>query len=68
MYYALYEHGRHWKHPIRRATAAEPSDLALPAERATSVDPVEVDAIEHWIETNNPSLEQIEAHANASSH
>ena len=67
MYYALVRHGRHWKHPIRRATAALPGDIAPAAERATSVDPGEVDAIQNWIESNNPSLEQIEAHASAGS-
>jgi hypothetical protein len=63
MYYALYRHGHHWSHPIRRAIAAEPSELAPPAERTTTVDPGEVDAIQKWIEDNNPSLDQIEARA-----
>ena len=54
MYYALYRHGHHWKHPVRRATAAQPSDLAPPAERATSVDPGEIDAIQSWIEEQQP--------------
>jgi len=63
MYYALLRHGHHWKHPIRRAVAVQPSELTPPAERATSVDPGEVNEIQNWIETNNPSLEQIEAHA-----
>jgi hypothetical protein len=67
MYYALSRHGRHWQHPIRRATAAQPSDLAPPAERATTVDPDEVDAIQKWIEENNPSLEQIDERALARS-
>jgi endonuclease G, mitochondrial len=65
MYYALHRHGRHWKVPIRRAKPAELSEIAPPAERATTVDPGEVDAIQKWIEANNPSLEQIEARANA---
>jgi len=63
MYYALYRHGHHWKHPVRRAVAAQPSDLAPPAERATSVDPGEIDAIQSWIQNNNPSLDQIEERA-----
>jgi Protein of unknown function (DUF1353) len=63
MYYALYRHGHHWKHPVRRALAAQPSDLAPLAERATAVDPEEVDAIQKWIENNNPSLDQIEERA-----
>lgn len=63
MYYALYRHGRHWKHPVRRATVAELSDIAPAAERPTAVDTGEVDAIQTWIQANDPSLEQIEAHA-----
>jgi hypothetical protein len=63
MYYALRRHGHHWKHPVRRATAAQLSDIAPPAERSTTVDPGEVDAIQKWIETNNPSLHQIEERA-----
>jgi uncharacterized protein DUF1353 len=68
MYYALYRHGHHWKHPIRRATAAQPSDLAPRAERATAVDPGEVDVIQTWIENNDPSLDQIETRASVASH
>ena len=63
MYYALYRHGHHWKHPVRRATEATLSDLAPRAERATAVDPGEVDAIQKWIEHNDPSLDQIETRA-----
>jgi hypothetical protein len=67
MYYALRRHGRHWKTPIRRARLAELPEIAPPAERVTAVDPGEVDAIQNWIENNNPSLEQIEARAVAQS-
>lgn len=63
MYYALYRHGHHWKHPVRRATQATLSDIAPRAERATAVDPGEVDAIQKWIENNDPSLDQIETRA-----
>ena len=68
MYYALYRHGHHWKHPVRRATEAQLSDIAPRAERATAVDPGEADAIQKWIESNNPSLDQIETHATVASH
>ncbi len=68
MYYALLRHGRHWKHPVRRAEAAPPEKSALPAERLTTVDPGEVDAIENWIEHNDPSLEQIETRAGGKKH
>ncbi len=68
MYYALYRHGNHWKHPIRRATEAQLSDIAPRAERTTAVDPGEVDAIQKWIESNDPSLDQIETRATVASH
>lgn len=67
MYYALRRHGRHWKTPIRRAKPAELADIAPRAQRITAVDPGEVDAIQNWIENNDPSLEQIEARAVAQS-
>ncbi len=63
MYYALYRHGRHWKHRIRRATPARPQDLAPAAERATAVDTQEVNAIQNWIAHNDPNIDQIEARA-----
>lgn len=68
MYYALYRHGHHWKHPVRRAVAAQPNDITPRAERATAVDPEEVDAIQKWIEDNNPSLDQIENRASIVQH
>jgi uncharacterized protein DUF1353 len=68
MYYALYRHGHHWKHPVRRAIAAQPSDITPRAERATAVDPGEADAIQEWIENNDPSLDQIETRAAVAKH
>lgn len=63
MYYALLRHGRHWKHPVRRATIAQPEDLAPAAERATAVDADDVNAIQTWIAHNDPDLHQIEDRA-----
>ena len=69
MYYSLYRFGRHWKFSIKRAKPVQPNS-AEPAEgeeppRATAVSPQEVDAIKQWVRTNNPSLNQIEARADA---
>lgn len=54
MYYTLVRHGRHWKHP-RDVTPAEQS--------ATRPAPGDVDEIKRWIQTSDPSLEQIDARA-----
>ena len=55
-YYALYRHGRHWKFKQKPEQS-----------RSTAVDPAEVDAIQQWIRQNNPTLDQIEAKADAKS-
>lgn len=52
MYYTLVRHGRHWKHP--KAAPTPPESRPAPAE---------VDEIEKWIRSNDPSLEQIEQRA-----
>ena len=57
MYYALVRHGRHWKH--RRAIPAAEET------RPTAIAPQEVDEIQNWVKQNDPSLEQIDAHAGA---
>lgn len=62
MYYALYRHGRHWKFNSKRAKPVEPGAEPETA-RATAVSPGEVDAVQRWIEQNNPDLDQIEARA-----
>ena len=61
LYYALRRHGRHWDQPTRRATAAQ--ETVAPAERTSSITPGDVNAIEKWIETSDPSLREIEARA-----
>jgi Protein of unknown function (DUF1353) len=69
MYYSLYRFGRHWKFSIKRAKAVKPNSAEPPESeeipRATAVSPQEVDAIQQWVRTNNPSLNQIEARADA---
>lgn len=69
MYYSLYKFGRHWKFAIKRAKAVKPNSTELAENeeplRATAVSPREVDAIQQWVKTNNPSLNQIEARADA---
>src|SRR5207248_10043860 len=62
MYYALYRHGRHWKHPRFLPGAAIAEDEVVP--RAIAVDEQEdIAATRDWIENAKPSLAQIEARA-----
>ena len=56
MYYALLRHGRHWKH--RQAQPAQE-----PPPRPSAVAPSDVGEIQKWIQTNDPSLDQIEQRA-----
>lgn len=76
MYYSLYKFGRHWKFPIKKAkklSKKERMAMAQPAEpaelqRAEPVDRVSIDQAREWIRSAEPSLEQIEQHADAESH
>jgi hypothetical protein len=62
MYYALYRHGRHWKHTHFLPDSALAEDEVVP--RATAVSEEEdVAAARDWIENARPSLAQIEARA-----
>ena len=61
MYFALYRFGRHWKRPSSFAGAIARVDQTVP--RALPVDEQELTAARNWIESANPSLEQIEARA-----
>ena len=54
MYYTLVRHGRHWK--SRR-------DISPAAQSASRPSPGDVDEIQRWIKTSDPSLEQIDARA-----
>ena len=58
IYYTLVRHGRHWKR-ARDVSSAEQSALR-PA-------PGDVDEIKRWIQTSDPSLEQIDARARSGS-
>ncbi len=76
MYYSLYKFGRHWKFPIKKAkklSKKERMAMAQPAEpaelqRAEPVDRVSISQAREWIRSAEPSLEQIEQHADAESH
>jgi hypothetical protein len=64
MYYALYRHGRHWKHARFLPASAIAADEVVP--RAIAVTEEEdVAAARDWIENAKPSLAQIEARAGA---
>jgi hypothetical protein len=52
MYYSLVRHGRHWKNP--RAAAVESDERPQPAD---------VEQVQEWIRTNDPSLEQLDTRA-----
>src|SRR5881409_3127849 len=61
MYYALYRHGRHWKHLRGVASAIAVEEETVP--RALPVSEEEIQETRSWIENANPSLSQIEARA-----
>src|SRR6266516_7575263 len=63
MYYALYRHGRHWKHLRGVAGAIAVEEETVP--RALPVSEEEIEETRSWIENANPSLSQIEARADA---
>jgi hypothetical protein len=68
MYYSLLRFGRHWKFSVKKARPVLPDssqDLITREPRTTTVDPNEVGAIQQWIRQNDPSLDQIEARADA---
>jgi hypothetical protein len=69
MYYSLYKFGHHWKFPIRRAKRVKEKELERASSeeirKAIPVNASEVDAARDWIRSAEPSLEQIEQHADA---
>jgi len=70
MYYALYKFGHHWKFEVRKAKALKPKEAKALARneefpRAIPVNPGEIKDARDWIRGNEPSLEQIEQHADA---
>jgi hypothetical protein len=68
MFYALYRFGHHWKFPIKRAKPVKVDGQlvarAEPIPRAIPVNPAEINETRDWIQTADPSLEQIEQRAN----
>jgi Protein of unknown function (DUF1353) len=72
MYYALYKFGHHWKFPIRRAKRVKEKELrAASAEQVPKAIPVnesDIDQARDWIQSAEPSLEQIEQRADAERH
>ena len=70
MYYALYRFGRHWRFSVKRAKPVKVGrKLVARAEpefpRATPVTHDEIEAARDWIRNAQPSVEQIEQHADA---
>ena len=67
MFYALYRFGHHWKFPIKRGKPVKfDGQLVARAEaipRAIPVNPAEINETRDWIQTADPSLEQIEQRA-----
>ncbi len=72
MYYSLYRFGRHWKFPIKRAKPVKPEEATVAqAEefpRAIPVDKNDINEARDWIRSAEPSLDQIDARADAERH
>ena len=68
MYYALYKFGRHWKYTVKKATAVEGDEQVANNEqfpRAIPVNASEVNATRTWIQSDAPTVEQIQQRADA---
>jgi hypothetical protein len=69
MYYALYKFGHHWKFPIKRGKPVKyEGELVVRGEeipRAIPVNPAQINQARNWINSSDPSLEQIEQRAQA---
>jgi Protein of unknown function (DUF1353) len=72
MYYSLYKFGRHWKFEIKKAKPLKPKEreelAQATAPRAIPVNQSQVNEARDWIRSAEPSLEQIERHADAEAH
>jgi hypothetical protein len=67
MYYALYKFGRHWKYTVKKAKPVKGQQQVAESEqfpRAIPVNTSEVTAARNWIQSAEPSLEQIQHRAN----
>ena len=68
MYYALYKFGHHWKFSVKKAKPLQKEkDLARNEQfpHAIPVNSAQIDDARDWIRNAEPSLEQIEQHADA---
>ena len=69
MYYSLRKFGRHWKFPIKRAKPVKIKGKAVArGEEIPRAEAVNQDQINHardWIRSADPSLDQIDQHADA---
>jgi Protein of unknown function (DUF1353) len=73
MFYALYRFGHHWKFPIKRGKpvkyegqlVARAEQIPQPIPRAIPVNPTQINEARDWIQSADPSLEQIEQRAGA---
>jgi hypothetical protein len=67
MFYALYRFGHHWKFRIKRAKPVKFEGQlvarAEPIPRAIPVNPDQINEARDWIQSADPSLEQIEERA-----
>jgi hypothetical protein len=67
MYYALYKFGRHWKYTIKKAKPVKGVTEVAESEqlpRAIPVNSSDVAATREWIQSNGPTVEQIQERAN----
>ncbi len=67
MYYSLYKFGRHWDYAVKKAKPVKGSQEPADREqfpRAISVNASEVNATRNWIQSAEPSVEQIQQRAN----
>lgn len=68
MYYALYKFGRHWQYTIKKAKPVEGSERVTTNEqfpRAIPVNASEVNATRTWIQSDAPTVEEIQQRADA---
>jgi Protein of unknown function (DUF1353) len=71
MYYSLCRFGWHWKFRSKRAQPVNvdsPASVLAERPRATAITPQDVNAMQEWVRSNDPNLNQIEARAGSESH
>jgi hypothetical protein len=68
MYYALYKFGRHWQYTVKKAKPVKSDERVAENERFPRAIPVnasEVNATRTWIQSDAPTVEQIQQRADA---